>query len=131
MTPELTALALSALLQVVQFGLFALPANLDLTPAWTLGPRDAPPPRPMSRLGGRLHRALTNHFEALILFTIAVLVVSLSRQSSGLTAACGWIYLAARLLYIPAYALGWTPWRSVIWALGQSATLVMLLACLF
>lgn len=130
MTPELTALALSALLQVVQFGLYALPANLELGPAYTMGPRDVPPPRALSKVAGRLQRALTNHFEGLILFTIAVLVVTLSHQSSGLTAACGWTYLAARVLYVPAYALGWAPGRSVIWALGQCATLVMLLAAL-
>ncbi len=130
MTPELTALALSALLQVVQFTVFAVPANIELTPAYTKSPRDQPPPRPLSRLTGRLQRALNNHFEALILFSIAVVVVTLSNQSSGLTAACGWTYLAARLLYIPAYALGWAPWRSVIWAVGLLATIVMLLAAL-
>jgi uncharacterized MAPEG superfamily protein len=130
MTPELIALALAALLQVVQFALFAVPANIELTPAYTTSPRDIPPPRPLSRVTGRLQRALNNHFEALIFFTIAVVVVTLSHQSSGLTAACGWTYLAARVLYIPAYALGWAPWRSVIWAVGLFATLVMLLAAL-
>lgn len=130
MTPELTALALAALLQVVQFTLFAVPANLELSPAYTSGPRDAPPPRPLSRRTARLQRALNNHFEGLILFTIAVLVVTLSHQSSGLTAACGWTYFAARLLYIPAYALGWAPWRSLIWSVGLLATIVMLVAAL-
>ena len=130
MTPELTALALSALLQIVQFTLFAVPANVELTPAYTSGPRDVPPPRTLSRVTARLQRALNNHFEALILFTIAVVVVTLSQQSSGLTVACGWTYLAARVLYIPAYALGWSPWRSVIWAVGLLATIVMLLAAL-
>ena len=90
-----------------------------------------PPARPLSRQTGRLQRALNNHFEALILFTIAVVVVTLSNRSSGVTAVCGWIYLAARILYIPAYALGWAPWRSVIWSLGLLATIVMLLAALF
>lgn len=130
MTPELTALSLASLLQVVQFALFAAPANMELTPAYTCSPRDVPPARPLSRVSGRLQRALNNHFEALILFTISVLVVTLSNQSSSFTAACGWTYLAARVLYIPAYALGWTPWRSAIWALGQTATILMLLAAL-
>jgi uncharacterized MAPEG superfamily protein len=130
MTPELTALTLAALLQVVQFALFAVPANMELTPTYTSGPRDTPPPRPLSKLTGRLQRAMNNHFEALILFTIAVAVVTLSNQSSPLTQACGWTYLAARILYIPAYAFGWTPWRSGIWALGLLATILMLLAAL-
>ena len=42
MTPELTALALAALLQAVQFTLFAVPANKELTPGYTsIGPRQA------------------------------------------------------------------------------------------
>ena len=130
MTPELTALTLAALLQVVQYIVFAIPANLELTPAYTASPRDTPPPRPMSKVTARLQRALNNHFEGLILFTIAVVVVTLSHQSTGLTAACGWIYLAARILYIPTYALGLAPWRSAIWFVGFVATIVMLLAAL-
>jgi len=42
MTPELTALALAGLLQVVQFGLMSVAANLDLGPGKTLSPRVPP-----------------------------------------------------------------------------------------
>ena len=128
MTPELTALALAALLQVVQYVLMAVPANMQLGPKVTAGPRD----RPIELKGaaGRLHRALNNHFEGLILFTIAVVVVTLGGQATGYTAACAWIYLGARVLYIPAYAFGWAPWRSVIWAAGFFATVAMLASAL-
>ena len=135
MTPELTVLALAALLQFVQFALMAIPANLELGTGKTLSPRDP------ERLGGslqsqvsprtsRLMRALNNHFEALILFTIAALVVTLSGQSSAFTASCAWAYLAARVLYVPAYAFGWVPWRSVIWGIGFLATASMLASTL-
>ncbi len=80
---------------------------------------------------GRLRRAVDNHFEALALFTIAVVVVTLSGSASALTAACAWIYLAARVLYVPAYAFGWSPWRSLIFGIGAAATGVMILAALF
>ena len=130
MTPELTALALAGLLQAGQFVLFAMPANIELTPAYTSSPRDAPPPRPMSRLTARLQRALNNHFEGLILFTLAVVVVTLGRQSSPVTESAAWVYLAARVAYIPAYAFGWSPWRSAIWGIGFVATLIMLIAAL-
>ena len=79
---------------------------------------------------GRLRRAVANHFEALALFTVAVMVVTLSGKASGLTAICAWVYLAARVLYVPAYAFGWSPWRSAIFAVGATATMVMLLAAL-
>ena len=39
-------------------------------------------------------------------------------------------YLAARIAYVPAYALGLRPWRSAIWGVGFFATLTLLLAAL-
>jgi uncharacterized MAPEG superfamily protein len=130
MTPELTALTLAGLLQMVQFILFAVPANMELGTRYTAGPRDRPPERPLSTVTGRLQRALNNHFEGLILFTLAVVVITLSDQSTPFTAACAFAYLGARVLYIPAYALGWRLWRSVIWAVGWFATLGLMLAAL-
>ena len=130
MTPELTALALAGLLQTAQFAIFAVLVNRELTPAYTSGPRDTPPPKPLSTLAGRLQRAMNNHFEALILFTIAVVVVTLGGQATPFTAACAWVYLIARVLYVPAYALGLAPWRSVIWLAGFGATVAMLVAAL-
>ncbi|MGP9791617.1 MAPEG family protein [Roseinatronobacter sp. NSM] len=130
MTPELTALTLAALLQMVQFVLFAIPANLELGTRYTGGSRDFPPEKPLSKRTARLQRALDNHFEGLILFSIAAVVITLSGQSSSLTSALAYIYLAARVLYIPAYAFGLNPWRSLIWAAGLLATLCMLIAAL-
>ncbi len=131
MSPELTALVLAALLQCVQFLLVAIPANLELGPDVTLGPRDdGPLASKVSVRTARLARALQNHFEGLILFAIAVTAVTLSGSGGALTAACGWIYLAARILYVPAYYFGLAPWRSCIWSAGWFATVVMLLAVL-
>lgn len=136
MTPELTALTLAAIFQAIQFGLMSISANLDVGPGKTMSPRD------MSRMGkplaeqlsdkpARLHRAYTNHFEGLILFTIAVVVVTFAEQSTPLTAVCAYTYLAARIAYVPAYYFGWTPWRSLIWLVGFLATTLMLLSSLF
>lgn len=130
MTPELTALTLAALLQTVQYFLFAIPANRDLGMGYTSSARDRPPSRQLSIFAGRMQRAFANHFEGLILFTIAVLVVTLANQSTQTTQFAAYTYLAARALYVPAYAFGWRPWRSVIWAVGYFATLTMLVAAL-
>ena len=130
MTPELTALTLAGLLQMVQFILFAVPANMELGTRYTSGPRDRAPERPFSTLTGRLQRAMNNHFEGLILFTIAVVVVTLANQSTATTQFAAYTYLAARIAYVPAYAFGWRPWRSAIWAVGFFATLTMLVAAL-
>ena len=130
MTPELTALALAGLLQAAQFILFATPANIELTPKYTSSPRDKPPGRPLSLITARLQRAMNNHFEGLILFTLAVVVVTLGNQSTPVTQYAAWAYLGARILYIPAYAFGWRPWRSAIWGVGFFATLTMIVAAL-
>ncbi len=135
MTPELTALALAGLLQVVQYVLMSVPANLELGTGKTLSPRDPqrmdkPLMDQVSPRTGRLYRALNNHFEGLILFTLAVVVVTLGEQQTAFTAACAWAYLIARILYIPAYAFGWVPWRSYIWVVGFLATTLMIAAAL-
>lgn len=128
MTTELTILALAALLQVVQFGLYSVYGNRQAGVEAGLGPRDTK--IELTGTAGRLQRAMNNHFEALIMFTIAVLVVTLGNQSSGLTQACAYIYLIARVLYIPAYVIGVAPWRSVIFMVGFAATIMMLIAAL-
>ncbi len=128
MTPELTALTLAALLQVLQFCAYSVAANLQVGPKTAMGPRDTPVQ--LTGIAGRLQRALNNHFEGLILFTIAVTVTTLSDQSTPFTAACAHAYLIARVAYVPAYAFGLTPWRSIIWVVGFGATVLMLLAAL-
>ena len=130
MTTELTVLTLAAILQYVQFVLYALPANRELGTGYTMSARDREPSKQMSDKTGRLGRALSNHFEGLILFAIAVGVVQMSGQNSALTAICAWVYLLARIAYVPCYALGLRPWRSVVWVAGFGATLLMLLIAL-
>lgn len=135
MPTEIFVLVLAALLQVVQLILMAVPANLELGVGKTLSPRDE------DRLGGslesqmnvrtaRLLRALNNHFEALLLFTIAVVAVIIADKSTVLTVVCSWSYLAARILYVPAYVFAWVPWRSMIWLVGVTATVLMLVSVL-
>ncbi len=128
MTPELTALALAALLQVVQLVLYSIAGQKQVGTKAAMKPRDEAVE--LTGMAGRLKRAMDNHFEGLILFGIAVMVITYSGQNDGTTAIACAIYLAARVLYIPAYAFGWVPWRSVIWAVGLFATLYLLIAAL-
>lgn len=130
MSAELTVLALAALLQGLQFVLYAVPANRELGPGYTMSARDRDPSRALSDRTARLGRAMDNHFEGLILFGIAVGVVQMSAQNTSFTAACAWVYLIARVFYVPAYAMGLRPHRSIIWVVGFAATMLMLLAAL-
>ena len=128
MPVELKVLGYAALLQFVQFIVMAIPVNVQLGVAYTGGNRDEQ--KRATGVAGRLKRALENHFEGLILFTIAVLVVTLGDASSQLTEYCAWAYLWARILYVPAYASGVFLVRSLIWSVGFVATAVMLIAAL-
>ncbi|ROU01166.1 MAPEG family protein [Histidinibacterium lentulum] len=135
MTAELTVLALAALLHGVQLALFAVPANRELGIGKTLSPRDPdrlekPLMEQVSTRTGRLARAYGNHNEALLLFAIAVSLVSLAGAATPFTAAMAWTYLVARILYVPAYALGWVPWRTVFFAAAWFASFAMILATL-
>ena len=128
MTPELTALAAAVLVQFCALLAYSIVGNRQLGPRVTLGPRDKIPP--LSPLLGRLQRTVGNGYEGLAIFTPAVMVVTLSGGSSAITAASAWTYVAARALYIPAYAIGRPPWRSVTWCIGIAAICLMLVAAL-
>ncbi len=127
MTPEILVLALGALLTIVQIVLVAIPANVQLGPRYTTGPRDKP--AELHGKAGRLRRALNNMFEAMVLYTAAAVAVT-HAGGSAFTAACAWVWLAARIVYIPLYAYGIGPWRSYVWMVGLLATILMLIAAL-
>ena len=48
-----------------------------------------------------------------------------------LTATAAWVFVAARALYLPAYAFGWVPWRSLIFTVGLLACFTMIVASFF
>ena len=123
---ELTVLALAALLGIVQLVILAIAANLQLSSQYLAGPRDEG--LPLQGRTARLERAYRNHLEGLAFFTVAVVVIVLTGKDSELTRNCAWVYLGARVLYLPAYFFGWAPWRSVIWGFGFLATVTMLVA---
>ena len=135
MTTELIVLTLAGLLLVIQFTLMAIPANLELGRGKTMSPRDPAKlggtvDELLSERAGRLKRAMDNHFEGLILFTIACVVITVSGRSTTFTGTLAIIYLFARIIYIPAYAFGWVPWRSYIWFAGFLSTALMFIAAL-
>ncbi|MEM9049529.1 MAG: MAPEG family protein [Pseudomonadota bacterium] len=128
MTVEVTVLALAGLLAAVQLLLYAIPANLHIGSSYLAGPRDAGVT--LTGRTARLQRAFNNHMENLVLFAVAVAVVTFSDRASLGTAIAAVAYLAARVLYVPLYAFGVPYLRSLVWAVGWFATLFMLLAAL-
>jgi len=124
MPAELTVLVLAALLMVVQMALPPMLGRGQAPPDWHASPRDVPVV--LTGRAGRAERAYRNLLEALLLFLVAVVALILADRATGLTAGLAWLWLVARVLYVPAYILGLSPWRSAIWGVGFLANLVML-----
>jgi uncharacterized MAPEG superfamily protein len=130
MTTEILVLILAALLQMVQMiipGYFQSQTAEGL--AWNASPRDTP--RTPGIPEARAQRAFENHDRNLLLFAIAALAITVNGEGTWWTGLLAWIYLLARIAYVPAYIQGWSPGRSAIWAVGYAAVGLMLLAALF
>ena len=130
MTTEILVLILAALLQMVQMvipGYFQSrsPGGLD----WNMSPRDTP--RTPGTEEGRAQRAFENHDRNLLLFAIAALAITVNGEGTWWTGLLSWVYLLARIAYVPAYIQGWSPGRSAIWMAGYGAVGLLLLAALF
>lgn len=126
MTTELTLLAWTLVLALVQIMLTANLRTAETGIEYNASARDgeAPPPRPVT---ARLQRAQANLFETLPLFIGAVLIAHVSGSEGDLTLWGCWMYLVARIVYIPLYAAGIPYVRSLVW-LVSLAGLVMVLA---
>ncbi|SAK51021.1 MAPEG family protein [Caballeronia catudaia] len=114
MSFELTMLAWTLVLALVQVLLPAVVRNREVGLKYQAGPRDAATPPP-GRLSGRLMRAQANLFETLPIFAIAVLIVHVAGRENALTHAGALTYFVARLVYVPLYAAGVPFVRSLVW----------------
>ena len=130
MTLELTLLAWTLVLAVVQTFLPVALRNGETGLAYNMGPRDEPAPRPPGRITGRLQRAQANLYETLPLFAAAVLIAHAAGVHGPLTVGGCWAYLLARIAYVPLYAFGVTGVRSLAYAVSLGGLLAIVAAVL-
>lgn len=123
---ELIQLLIAVLLVPVHFAPFAVLANIELGPAYTSGPRDTPMSG-LSPVCGRLKRAYENYLESLPWFAIVMFTAHLAERADVVVTTCGWVYLAARVAYLPAYVSGVPLVRSVIWLFATGAIFLIAL----
>lgn len=126
MTPELAALSTLALVHFATIFVAQRYLTRDIGRDGNMGTRENLDAQ-LAPITLRLRRASANFTENVGPFIIAVAVVVLAQKTSTATALLAWAYVAARILYVPAYALGWQPWRSLIWMVGAIATLALLI----
>ncbi|PSJ58683.1 MAPEG family protein [Kumtagia ephedrae] len=121
---EITVLAWSVVLLIVQVIAQAL-ATYDLGPKYLAGPRDEGRVS-KSVIAGRLARALRNLLETYPAFVALALALVVTGKSGGLGAAGAWIWLAARVVYLPLYAAGVPVLRTVAWNVSILGLVLML-----
>jgi uncharacterized MAPEG superfamily protein len=93
---------------------------------WNVGARDEAL-APLSPVAGRLARAQANFQETFPIAIVALLGVVIAGRTTDWTALGGWIWLGARIIYLPLYAAGVPVVRTVAFAISL-AGLGMVLA---
>src|SRR5688500_9438724 len=81
--------------------------------AENLGPRDQM--RPLTITGQRAARALTNMHEALPVFLGLALLNLIVAPQASLAVTGAWVFLIARVVYVPLYLAGVPVARTLAW----------------
>jgi uncharacterized MAPEG superfamily protein len=113
MHTELVILSFGALLLLVHIFAAGQAKTRQYGTKWNTGARDEALP-PMAPLTGRLVRAQANLQETFPIAIVALLGVIVAGRTSEWTAIGGWVWLAARVVYLPLYALGVPVVRSLV-----------------
>ncbi len=129
MTTELTLLAWTLVLAVVQILAFDVARTAQYGTKWNTGARDAEMP-PLSPVAERLRRAQNNLFETLPLFIGAVLILHAAGVHTSRTVLACELYFWARVAYVPLYAFGVPVVRTLVWLVSFAGLLMLLVAIL-
>jgi uncharacterized MAPEG superfamily protein len=117
MPVELKIAALGAVLLLIHIFVAGNAKTKQYGRDWNVGARDEALP-PLNPAAGRLARAQANFQETFPVAVVALLGVSIAGQTSGLTALGGWIWLGARTIYLPLYAMGVPVVRTVAFGIS-------------
>ena len=130
MTTELTVLAWGCVLALLHIFAAAQAKTRQYGSKWNVGARDEelPPPNPVV---GRLMRAQANFQETFPIAIIALFGVVIAGRTSNLTALGGWIWLGARIVYLPLYASGVRGIRTAVWTISMVGLVMVLWPLLF
>ena len=125
MTTELVVLAWGCVLGFVHVFAAVRVKTRQYGTKWNMGARDEalPPPEPIV---GRLARAQANYFETFPIMAAAILIVYSAGLHDRWTALGALIWLAARVVYLPVYALGVPKIRTLIFLISVIGILLVL-----
>ena len=117
MPVELKIAALGAVLLLVHILVAGNARTKQYGRHWNVGARDEAQP-PLNPVAARLARAQANFQETFPIAVVALLGVVIAGQTSPITAIGGWIWLAARTIYLPLYAMGVPVVRTVVFGIS-------------
>jgi len=117
MPVELRIAAFGALLLFVHLFIAVHLKTRQYGAKWNMGARDEAQP-PLDPLPGRLSRAQANFLETFPIAIVALLGVVIAGRTSPTTALGGWIWLGARVVYLPLYAAGIAVVRTLAWTVS-------------
>jgi uncharacterized MAPEG superfamily protein len=122
---EIQVLGWSVVLLLVHIVVQAV-SIYDLGRSYLLGPRDKER-QSGNVMAGRLKRALENLLETYPAFVALALALALTGKTGGIAATGAWVWLAARVVYLPLYAFGVPAVRTLAWVVSIVGLLMMLL----
>ena len=120
---EISVLGWSVVLLLAQVLLQAV-STYDLGP-YLLGPRDDNR-QSGNVMAGRLKRALENLLETYPAFVALALALAVTGKTGGIAATGAWVWLIARVVYVPLYAFGVPAVRTLAWVVSVVGLLMML-----
>lgn len=91
---------------------------------WNAGPRDGEA-KPLGVLAGRAGRALRNFQETYPAFVALALALAVSGRTGGVGETGAWLWLLARIAYLPLYLLGVPYLRSLCWTVSILGLILM------
>jgi uncharacterized MAPEG superfamily protein len=125
MTIELGILAWGCILGIVHIFIAVRFKTRQYGSKWNIGARDEilPPPSPIV---GRLARAQANFFETFPIAAAGLIIVSVAQMTSWWTMLGAWLWLGARIAYLPLYALGVPVVRTLVFIVSIAGIALVL-----
>ena len=120
---EIAVLGWSVVLLLAQVLLQAV-STYDIGP-YLLGPRDDNR-QSGNVMAGRFKRALENLLETYPAFVALALALAVTGKTGGIAATGAWVWLIARVVYVPLYAFGVPAVRTLAWVVSVVGLLMML-----
>ncbi len=127
MPHELLILGIVIVLGIVHLMIAAQFATAQRGIKWNMSARDEKPAE-LTGAAARLDRSFKNFMETFAFFAAAVLLVFALQKHSQLSSIGALVYLLARVVYIPLYAMGIPKVRTMVWLISMLGIALVLIS---